>query len=169
MKELFKQTHMRPLEYEDLLMVLDWRNSDRIRMVMKNTALIQWTDHLEWFEKLKADSTREANIVELSNEPFGVVLFVNKDMHKKTCEWGFYVGMPKEKIPLGKFLAIQALEYIFNDYEVVYAEVLKNNHRSISFHKDLGFMPYKENNDIIFLKLNSSDWRSIASSILEVR
>lgn len=164
--ELLQSSLIRTITFDDLPLVLEWRNSDRVRMVMNNKNIITWNEHLQWFSQLLQDETKEALIIEHNHQPFGVVSFINEKLSERTCEWGFYVGAPQSGLPLGKTLAILALDYIFEEYDLVYAEVLQTNRKSSLFHLELGFNKLSEKGNCIYYKLIKYEWIKTRKNLL---
>lgn len=164
--EVLQSSLIRIVTFEDLPLILEWRNSDRVRMVMNNKNIITWEEHVQWFSQVLQDETKEVFIAEYNQQPFGVVSFNNKNISQGTCEWGFYVGAPQIDVPLGKALAILALDYIFEDYHLVRAEVLQINSKSSLFHLDLGFNKLYEKGNCIYYKLTKYEWIKTRENLL---
>lgn len=164
--EMLQTSSIRTITIDDLPLILKWRNSDRVRLVMHNTNIITWEEHLEWYSQLLRDDTRETLIIEYKKRPFGVVSFIDKNLSQRTCEWGFYVGNPQSGIPLGKILAVLALDYIFEEYNLVRAEVLQINSKSSLFHLDLGFNKLYEKGNCIYYQLTKHEWIKTRENLL---
>ena len=164
--EVLQSSLIRIVTFDDLPLILEWRNSDRVRMVMNNKNIITWEEHVQWFSQVLQDGTKEVFIAECNQQPFGVVSFINKNISQGTCEWGFYVGAPQIDVPLGKALAILALDYIFKDYHLVRAEVLQTNSKSSLFHLDLGFNKLYEKGNYIYYKLTKYEWIKTRKNLL---
>jgi RimJ/RimL family protein N-acetyltransferase len=83
---------LRLLEEKDLAMVLDWRNSDRVRSSMFNNHIITMDEHLAWYSRLQQKKNDVCLIFEWQGKPVGVLNFVDYDLENNTCHWGFYLG-----------------------------------------------------------------------------
>lgn len=128
------------LKADDLEMVLNWRNSERIRRNMLSDHLISWEEHQGWFAGLD-QSRRIGLIFELNQRPVGLVNISGLDEINQKCTWGFYLG--EEGLPAGTGLLMgyHGLEYIFAILQIrkLSSQALAFNHRSIRYHQKLGF------------------------------
>jgi UDP-4-amino-4,6-dideoxy-N-acetyl-beta-L-altrosamine N-acetyltransferase len=131
----------RSLQEEDLPLVLQWRNSERIRANMYSDHLISLQEHKAWFEKINRDKSVICKIFEYEGIPLGVVNFTQFDKSSNRCSWGFYIG--EEMAPKGSGMAMGylALQHIFEEVNIykLCAEVLTFNEKSLRYHKKLGF------------------------------
>jgi len=132
---------LRDLSEHDLELVLQWRNSERIRKNMYHDNIITWEEHIQWFSRVKNDHTKRHKVFELNNLPVGIVNFTEIDFIHKRCKWGFYLG--EENLPkgTGTLMGYVGLSYIFENEKMrkVSGEVFGFNSASIHFHKKLGF------------------------------
>lgn len=133
---------LRPLQKTDIKLVLEWRNSPRIRAVMFSDQIITPKEHAEWFERQQKNKNDNYLIFEINNHPVGMVYFTDLDVKNKKCQWGFYLGV--EGLPKGSGfnMGILGLRYGFELLEMhkIIGEVLAFNIPSIHFHKKLGFL-----------------------------
>lgn len=133
---------LRPLQKTDLQLVLEWRNSPRIRAVMFSDQIITPEEHEAWFERQHKQQNYSSLVFEMNHHPVGIVCFTDLDTKNKKCQWGFYLGV--EGLPKGSGLCmgILGLRYGFEFLEMhkIIGEVLTFNTPSINFHKKLGFL-----------------------------
>ena len=167
---LLEKCRLRPIEEADLVKVLEWRNSDRIRAVMFTDSIITINEHRAWFERLHKEKTAICRIFEFQDRPVGVVNIIQIDRHNNKCSWGFYLGEVDVPRGTGTVMGYLALEYIFEALGMrkLCAEVLAFNTTSIKFHKKLGFVEegrfikhvLKNDNyeDVIAMALFYEDW-----------
>ena len=94
----YNQYSMRPIEYEDLKMILDWRNSERIHSVMLTDHKITWEEHSRWFEKIKNNPVKFHFVFEYESRPVGYIGYSDVDREAGTCAPGLYIGA-KEDLP----------------------------------------------------------------------
>lgn len=132
--------HLRPITENDLDMVLSWRNHEEIRKFMTNQDIIDFSEHLAWFERNRLRQDRFFLIFEFENCPEGYISFV-PIANSKVYEWGFYIR-PNAPKGLGKILGKTALDFAFNQqkFHKIFGQVLGFNTRSIKFHESLGFI-----------------------------
>lgn len=103
---------LRDLLESDLPMILDWRNSEKVRNSMYNNHIISWEEHLDWFERIKADNSLQWLIYYNQNEDLGVIYFTNLDLKNRSSFWGFYTK-PNAPRGSGTLLGIDALDHFF--------------------------------------------------------
>ena len=133
---------LRPFLREDLNLVFQWRNTDRVRVVSATRRLLTFDEHQNWFEKIQADPTQFNFIFEMSSRPIGTVKFWDHNLQTQSLSWGFYLGYEDLPKGTGTIMAKHALDYAFFEIGVgqVDAEVFVTNPRSIAFHEKLGFL-----------------------------
>lgn len=133
---------LRDLEEQDLQLVLNWRNSDRLRKVSNSDHIISFEEHQAWFERTKDSANSKGLIFENGKGPLGVVNIMEIDAKNSRCRWGFYLGEEPASRGLGGLMGFLALEYIFEQLQLqkVCAEVLALNVRGVDFHKKMGFV-----------------------------
>lgn len=132
---------LREIEEQDLKKILEWRNSDFVRLNMFSQEIIELNQHYDWFKRMKADESSVWWLYsDLIGRDCGVVYFTDIDYHKGFCFWGFYIS-PDSKKGIGKLMANEALREILSKPEIneVYGDVLEFNNRSRAFHEKLGF------------------------------
>lgn len=130
---------LRDIQVEDLPIILEWRNQDSIRKYMYHYELIEWENHVNWFEKVSNDNGIKNKIFEVNNLPVGVVTFVTKE--ESQAEWGFYIGDQNAPKGSGMLLGELALDLAFHSLNIkkVYGEVIDFNQKSKIFHQNFGF------------------------------
>ncbi len=171
-----EECRLRLLEEKDLAMVLDWRNSDRVRSNMFNNQIIAMDEHLAWYSRLQQEMNAVCLILEWQCNPVGVMNFVDCDPEHHTCHWGFYLG--SESLPggMGKAIGYLGLEYAFEKIGVdcLIGEVLTFNKASIRFHNRLGFRndgTVKKSRgsgfyeDAVLFSLLKSEWLAIRGEL----
>ena len=134
--------NLRPIEWDDLEKILEWRNSERIRSNMYSDHIISLEDHRAWFENLKLHSTSIYLSFEVQNQLAGLVYFTDIDTKNSKSNWGFYLG--EENLPKGSGTAmgVLGLEYAFIQLKIrkLCGEAFSFNNASSRFHKKLGFV-----------------------------
>ncbi len=148
-----------------------WRNSERVRAMMKSDMLIAIETHRAWFEELASRSDRRVYMFEKQGVPIGVVQFADIDVSNRTCSWGFYLGEPDLPRGTGTMLGYMGLNEAFERLHLrkVNAEVLASNVPSYKMHKKLGFhiegclrkqiWRNDRYEDLILLSIFDDEWR----------
>ena len=124
------------LSNKEKVLVLEWRNSDRIRLKMNNSDIIRLEDHLKWVENLKDDKKSLYYLFEINNEPAGV--FDYTEIENKVCVCGSYIGDEKYT-GYGILLNYLGFEYAFEHLGIdrINISVLKSNERVYKMHKKI--------------------------------
>jgi len=153
----FKKTYkifkgFRLINEADSLLLLTWRNSDHVRIYMKNSDLITLEIHQQWFQKIITSEADLYFVYEQNKTPLGVVYFNNIDRNNTAAEWGFYLG--KQNLPKGTGTKMlnNAILLATNKIKLsrIYATVLSTNNKSLHMHLKLGF---KQEGDKLVLDL----------------
>lgn len=158
--------------------IFNWRNQPFIRDVMFNSELIQWENHIKWFESILQNENKIFKVLYYDDVPYGVANFSITDLNNSVGEWGFYIGDKNAPKGMGKALAYMILNFLFEEQCVrkVCAEVLDYNLVSLKFHEKIGFKPegllrkqiYKNNRfcDIYLFSIFKEEWK-VAREIIE--
>lgn len=161
---------LRPMRHDDLALVLEWRNSDRVRSCMYSQTLITPEAHAAWWERAQANPTSEHLVFEANEKPLGVVNLTDIDRANGRCDWGFYIGAPDAPSGSGTLMGVLALDRVFATLGLrkVSAEVLDFNAPSLRYHLKLGFVEegrrlrhFRQGErfvDVILLALFEEDW-----------
>lgn len=130
---------LRPMNENDLELVLSWRNHPDIRRFMYTTHEIPLAEHRRWFAEAKGKAGTYLRVYELDGKPIG---FVNVSLTRfpHVADWGFYVA-PHASKGTGRLLGEAALAFIFQvlGLHKLCGQALAFNEASIEFHNKLGF------------------------------
>lgn len=115
---------------DDSRKLFEWRNHPKIREVSRNSGVISWEDHQEWFASVLTSPNRLLLVGQRGDVPVGVVRF---DIQENEAEVSIYVVPDIEESGLGRDL-LQTAERWFAGNRPgvgkVRAHVLGNNARS---------------------------------------
>lgn len=165
------------LEKKHLDIILKWRNSDRIRLLMYNDQLISLDEHINWYNSIRSSEQIVVKLLLYLGKPIGLVNFSKISTVHKSCYWGFYIGEEDTPKGVGTILGYLALEYIFEikNMRKVCAEIIGYNTQSIKFHQKMGFLEegrlidhiYKQGQlvDIILMAQFKRQWISIKNDL----
>jgi UDP-4-amino-4,6-dideoxy-N-acetyl-beta-L-altrosamine N-acetyltransferase len=126
----------------DLEIILEWRNSERIRAHMYSDHVISGQEHRQWFKRLQESHSEKCLMFLRETEPTGVVRITQIDSTHRRCYWGFYIGDTNAPKGSGLMMGYLALEYIFSklDMRKVCGEAFAFNKASLSYHLKMGFV-----------------------------
>lgn len=130
---------IRPMESDDLEMVLTWRNHPEIRRYMLSQHVITFDEHRDWFERVSNDETKRLLIVQEGPLALGFVQFFGV-ASRAIADWGFYAA-PEAAKGSGAKLGAVALTFAFQELQLhkVCGQALGFNEASKRFHRSLGF------------------------------
>ena len=130
----------RPVEESDRWRLLDWRNSDRVRAVSIDGAVISRDTHSAWFDRLVAERADELLIVTWDGAPVGVVSLERVDRQQAVCSWGCHLGVTDVPPGVGAVLPVIGLGFGFDRHGMrrMTAQVLGGNRNMLGIHRRLG-------------------------------
>jgi len=134
---------LRPIQEEDLPLVLEWRNSVEVRKYLLNDQPIPLEAHRQWFESLEKDNRRRVFlIVSREDRPLGLVQLFAIDRENGHAEWGFYVADPElRRAGFGPEVEYLILCCAFDELGLqrVYCHTLASNRAVLALHERFGF------------------------------
>jgi UDP-4-amino-4,6-dideoxy-N-acetyl-beta-L-altrosamine N-acetyltransferase len=133
--------YLRDLHLNDLSLILEWRNSPKVRKNMYSQHEITIKEHLKWWEKYQKSEDCKYLIYENDSKPSGFVSFNSIDKIHKTAFWAFY-SAPAAQKGTGTKMEVLALDYCFSTLGLnkLYCEVLEFNKAVLGLHKKFGFV-----------------------------
>jgi RimJ/RimL family protein N-acetyltransferase len=173
---------VRPVDEIDRWRMLDWRNSERIRAVSIDGAVIDESTHSAWFDRVLAERGDEVLIVTVDEAPVGVVSLERVDRRQGVCSWGCHLGVTEVAPGVGAALPVIGLGFGFDGHAMrrMTAQVLAGNRNMLGIHRRLG-VPIEgtlrehvrredgTTSDVVTYGVLRSEWsaiRSMAASLL---
>lgn len=162
---------MRPIEEEDLEMLLEWRNSEAVRFVMLMGHKITWEEHCKWFRDIRQHKKNLNFICEYQGRPFGYIGYSNCDFENRICTPGFYIG-DRENLPpgAGLWIDIMSIEYAFYELNVkeLRGYVLSSNLPALKMAKLVGYQMVEsctvermgKNEPAVYVVLSKEAWET---------
>lgn len=150
------------LKEDEIKEILKLRNQENIRENMLNSGEIALKDHLFFIENLAKIKNKRYFAIFEEDKLLGSVNFTKEDI----LSWGLYF---QNKInPILKTCSIYVfLNFIFSNFdEDINSFVKKSNLQALNFNKNFGFKSFKEDNELVYLKLSKDDWEDQKSSKL---
>ena len=148
------------LSIEEHKLILNLRNSDYVRLQMHNTNLISIEDHLKWIKNLKSNNKYFA--IFMNEKIIGNVNYTDLNDNDSSCYWGCYFSENTHSFIVSAS-TIFFLDYVFNFIDVKKLKLFtkRNNHIALNFDKNLGFKPYDEDEDYIYMSQLKPDWNNL--------
>jgi len=134
---------LKQLDENDLSLIREWRNSEKVRRVMFTDHIISYAEHLCWWENIKKDKTKQCFMYYFQGRKAGVVCYTG--LGGTSLSWGFYLSNQLEtkkiQLQVWKNLEEEALEYGFSclNADKIVARVFEFNYPVIKMHQRFGF------------------------------
>lgn len=134
---------------EQILMILRWRNDERIAKFMKNKSVSE-QEHRKFISNLKNDETKRYFLVKEDSDYIGVIDFVG--IEADACEFGIYAN-PELK---GKILMQTIAEYAAKTLKVgeLKSCVYNENEKAIALYRKFGFEIYGRDEQMSYMSLS---------------
>lgn len=139
------------LNESQTLMVLAWRNDERVAKFMKNKS-VSLEEHLNFIASLKTRSDKRYFLVKDDEIYIGVIDFV--DIAQDSCEFGLYAN-PKLKGQGSKLMQI-IVDYAFSELKVkrINSCAYNQNEKAIALYRKFGFEIYDKDEKMSYMKLD---------------
>jgi UDP-4-amino-4,6-dideoxy-N-acetyl-beta-L-altrosamine N-acetyltransferase len=160
----------RKLEEKDLQQVLDWRTSKHVTKYMFTDIEYKLENQKKWFEKISLATDEYYWIIEVKEQPIGLISLNELDCRNKKTSFAYYIGNLDFSIIAGR---IQPYLYNFIFFELglnkVCAEVMAGNDGMMKMHRHYGFRhigtfkdhiyKYEKFHDVEYFELYADEWR----------
>ncbi|MBD8519630.1 UDP-4-amino-4,6-dideoxy-N-acetyl-beta-L-altrosamine N-acetyltransferase [Lysinibacillus fusiformis] len=157
------------LREEHLEQVLEWRTQEDVTKFMNTDIEKDMDKQRAWFRRISNSKNNAYWIIEIKENPIGVISLNNIDFENKRTSWGFYIGEEKYRL-YGGIIPPYFYNYIFSsfDFHKITAEVLEGNHNVMKLNIMHGYRMvgvYKDHIlkngsyfDLNLLELLKDDW-----------
>ena len=134
------------LDYDEKLMILEWRNHSETSKFMLNKK-IELKEHLNFINSLKENKTKLYFLV----DDIGVIDFTN--ITDKKADIGLYKNPNKQKV--GSVLMKHIIAYGFNvlGLEKLILYVYENNQKAINLYKKFNFKIADKKDNLLKMEL----------------
>ena len=157
------------VQYEDLKMILQWRNDSNVRNKMKNQHIISFMEHEKWFYETVNDVSCEWMIIEYEGKKMGVVGIQEIDKNTMSCTWGMYLSPKIKNLGLGVLAEIKIIDRMFFKHNIhtIWGEVFPDNRNILRIHEKCGFKVIKDCDDILMISMTRDGWNGRKDSIVK--
>lgn len=167
---------VRPITEADLDMILEWRNSDFVRLNMITQHVISAPEHRAWYDRISQDESCRWFVYQADGASTGVAYITNIQCDARSAEWGVYKA-PLAPSGTGVALATAVLDKAFHELpiDVIYGDVLESNAASLKLHEKLGFIEHAcvsntpnaepRPHAVIRMMLSRSDWSIVRARL----
>jgi RimJ/RimL family protein N-acetyltransferase len=150
---------LRPLQADQLVLTLAWRNREGVRQRFLNSAVIAPESHQAWFERYqgKPDDVVLLAYLPGRDEPFGQLAIYDIDNARSEAEIGRFVVAPEQAGQGHMRRALACLLDLASTHlclHVLRLEVLADNLRAIRLYAGLGFIEVGRRDRIVDMRLD---------------
>ena len=130
------------IQSSDKDLILQWRNTEKVRYNMYSDHVISEEEHDKWFCNGLVDKAATYLIFQYKENPIGFLSFTNINHFHNRCYWAFYLGPVDIPRGAGAVLEYFALEYAFKTLKIrkLCCEVFVFNTAVIRLHEKFGFV-----------------------------
>lgn len=131
----------RLLVEQDLSLVMDWRMRPYITRYMNTDPQLTLEKQKKWYEQMRRDSSQINWIIELEEEPVGLLNVFDIDRNNKRCSWGYYIAeQEKRSLKLALYLEWNLYDYVFEKLRLhkLCNETFLENTQVIMLHQMCG-------------------------------
>lgn len=82
----------RQMEMEDLPLLRDWRNQERVRKYCREYRLLNMVNQKNWFEKVSTSKLDDMFVVLVDGEPVGLCGLTHINWKDRVAEISYYLG-----------------------------------------------------------------------------
>jgi UDP-4-amino-4,6-dideoxy-N-acetyl-beta-L-altrosamine N-acetyltransferase len=134
------------IKEKDIELIREKRNSDEIRANMLFREIISPDKQKEWFKSIN-NIYNNYFIIEANNKQIGLINGKNINYNKLTSEGGMFIWDKDQGGTINSALAsiiMSDFNFIINEFEKNYIQILRFNHKAISYNKQLGYVPTQD-------------------------
>lgn len=132
---------VRPIQKSDLETIMNWRMSPEVTAYLFTNPKLTIEKQKKWFESISKNQTVKYWIIEVNNEPAGVINLADINYKSQTTTWAYYIGNTNlRSMQLAISLELSLYEYVFEkmNFEKIYGEVLSANSGVVKLHQLCG-------------------------------
>lgn len=166
----YQDVALRSMERSDIVMVMEWRNQERVRNKLINNELLTIKDQLNWYKNLNPESEMYF-IVEQKSIPLGLIYASNINNDERSFEGNIFIGDPINCDSRTVLKAVIMLsDFFFNELNFVkaYSKVRRDNAGALSIDKAFGYSVINETDDVLHLEVSKSTY-NIKADLLKKR
>lgn len=132
---------VRPIKKEDLLLILQWRNSERVHSQMLTDHFLTWEEHYQWFCRMKENPISRNLIFLYQDRPIGYIGYTEYDEERHQCAPSAYLGETDVPIDAGIILLYFAVDYAFSVLKMKRLEtsIFEKNRQARQINTFLGY------------------------------
>jgi UDP-4-amino-4,6-dideoxy-N-acetyl-beta-L-altrosamine N-acetyltransferase len=133
---------LRPLEYQDIEKVRNWRNDPEVAQFMVFRGIITKEQQEAWFRRIQNERSFYAIIV-VNDADIGLADLKNFSEDARSAEGGIFIHAKSFQNSIyGYAVSVLLLDFAFLtlDLEMVKAKIVNDNLRAIRFNESVGYI-----------------------------
>ncbi|MCW8138887.1 MAG: UDP-4-amino-4,6-dideoxy-N-acetyl-beta-L-altrosamine N-acetyltransferase [Planctomycetota bacterium] len=173
-------TTLRPVEPGDRELIRCWRNQPDVARFMHTEHEITPEEHDRWFARMLIDDSVAYWVIELDQEPVGLVYLTQIDLRNERCSWAFYLASSTVRgRGVGSVVEFTILRHVFEHLglQKLCCEVLDFNQPVIDMHASFGFVEEgrlrqhirkpDRRCDVVLMAMLRSEWEAARPRLLQ--
>lgn len=166
----------RSVKDSDLPLIIKWRTDPDITKWMNTDPVLTIEEQRKWLTRISEDKTHMCWLLEVDDNPAGLLQLFDIDMQQGTAEWGYYVG-EKNLRSMAFAISIEMSLYCFCfdslGLKKVVNSVHSDNQGTIMLHQLCGnsivrvrehaLIKNGEWIDLVDMAISREDWEKIST------
>lgn len=167
----------RKIQERDLELIMCWRMDPEVTRYMFTDPVLTLKGQYRWLKEIEEDTNVKYWMIEVDENPVGVINLININWEKKISSWGYYIGNKEYRsLLLAISLEMSLFDYVFNKLGFIelHNEVLSLNDGVIKLHIACGEHIVYENigevekkgikYDVTHMSITNQEWNLIRNS-----
>jgi len=134
----------RQIEKEDLALLRDWRNQERVRKCCREYRLLNMANQMNWFERISTSGVDDMFVVIADGKPAGVCGLAHINWKNRCAEINYYLGRqvsPSANVVIGMEVYGFIKKKAFEEYNLnrITGEAFSYNQGAVELALKCGF------------------------------
>ncbi|PKP61379.1 MAG: hypothetical protein CVT88_00155 [Candidatus Altiarchaeales archaeon HGW-Altiarchaeales-1] len=163
-KELFEKINLRPADFSDRDILLEWRNNIKVREKSFNSQIISKEEHEKWFNEVLKSEYVILLIGLLGKKRIGQIRF---NINEKIAKISVNVSPDIIGKGFGPILIIKGSKFLFENTncEEIIAEIKSDNIASIKAFSKSGFTEIASDGNKISMRATKKDFFNLIAKL----
>lgn len=151
--------NLRPINENDLPLLLTWRNREDIRLCMLNQNIITQSEHSNWYQNIKHSAQEQHYIIYYKELAIGAINIRCKNENLSStqdAEIGLYIAEEKYQgniIAFAPALALTDFAFHHLNIKTLSSKVIASNASALKYNRQLGYNISEPLNSIVDISL----------------
>lgn len=156
---------LRPVRHDDIELLRQWRNSDRVREQMHDQSIISSEQQEAWFLAIQHRFHEAYWVVYCQGVPTGMLCIKGKEKlgSESEVDVGMYTGTPPSPVKhslLGFAMALMQMSIVFDTLALgsISMEVKASNENALKFNRLLGYREQGTSNEFVRMRITAEEF-----------